>query len=104
MTSSIENEVLDGEELDVVWNLTLVANIISANVEYGKIEEIESMDGVKEVLVETKYLPAVVDKEEAADSAMATSSSMIGDRFDCGMGGRLYRCGKQDRCHRYRYR
>lgn len=51
---AISDEVLDGGELDVVWNLTLAANIISANVEYGQIKEIEKVDGVKEVLVEKR--------------------------------------------------
>ena len=31
-------EKATGEKLDVVWNLTLVGNIISANVPYGKLE------------------------------------------------------------------
>lgn len=31
-----------GTELDVVWNLTLAANIISANVQYGQIEDIKA--------------------------------------------------------------
>lgn len=35
MVTSIEKAT--GEALDVVWNLTLAANIISANVEYGQI-------------------------------------------------------------------
>ena len=36
------NAKLDGS-LDVVWNLTLAANIISANVRYDQIEKIESV-------------------------------------------------------------
>ena len=31
----------------MVWNLTLAANIISANVEYGQIEKIEKISGVE---------------------------------------------------------
>ena len=46
-----------GEELDVVWNLTLAANIISANVEYGQIPQIEAIDGVEKVVLETRYTP-----------------------------------------------
>ena len=37
--SRIEKNVLGGESLDVVWNMTLAANIISANVLYGQMEE-----------------------------------------------------------------
>ncbi len=51
----ISREVLDGRELDVAWNLTLSANLISAYVPYGKIAEIKKMDGVKDVVLEAKY-------------------------------------------------
>ncbi len=53
----IENRVLDGGELDVFTNLTLVANLISANVKYSQIEEIEKLAGVKEVIIENVYEP-----------------------------------------------
>ena len=64
-------------DLDVVWNLTLAANIISANVEYGQIAAIEQIAGVKSVLIETRYEPDVVSTG-AADPNMATSSAQIG--------------------------
>lgn len=74
--TKIEKQVLDGDELDVVWNLTLAANLISANVEYGQIEDIKSVKGVKDVVIEMQYEPA---EAEAADKPnMGTSSSMIG--------------------------
>ncbi len=41
MTARIEQAM--GTELDVVWNLTLAANIISANVQYGQIEDIKAV-------------------------------------------------------------
>ena len=65
------------QELDVVWNLTLAANIISANVAYGQIETIEAVNGVAEVLIETQYAPDVVSTG-AADPNMATSGKQIG--------------------------
>ena len=71
-------EKTTGEKLDVVWNLTLAANAISANVEYGQIAEIEKVPGVKRVYVEDRYDPAVVNTELEADPNMSTSSSMIG--------------------------
>ncbi len=76
--SAISTCALDDEELDVVWHLTLAANIISANVEYGQIEEIEKVPGVKEVLIETRYEPCVVNDAEPTDPNMATSGKMIG--------------------------
>ena len=71
------NAKLDGS-LDVVWNLTLAANIISANVRYDQIGKIESVRGVESVLIENRYEPMVVDQAETNDPNMATSSAQIG--------------------------
>jgi len=76
ITAAIERKL--GEKLDVVWNLTLAANIISANVKYGQIEAIEAVKGVSKVLIETRYSPDVVKTEEKADPNMSTSSAQIG--------------------------
>lgn len=76
VTASIEKVVDD--ELDVVWNLTLAANIISANIPYGRIEDIENVPGVDQVLIETRYEPDVVEREEMSDPNMATSGIQIG--------------------------
>ena len=78
MESAISRQALDGEDLDVVWNLTLAANIISANVEYGDISAIEAVPGVEEVLVERRYEPCVVKEELTTDPMMSTSDEMIG--------------------------
>ncbi len=64
-------------ELDVVWNLTLAANIISANVRYGDIEKIEKLSGVKSVALEVQYLPAVAESSDIVPG-MATSGTQIG--------------------------
>lgn len=50
MAQTISRQALSGEELDVVWNLTLAANLISADVAYGDIEAIQAVPGVKEVI------------------------------------------------------
>ena len=76
MTAAIEQAI--GGELDVAWNLTLAANIISANIEFGQMETIEALPGVKEVVLETLYEPQVCDTEEEANPNMATSGEMIG--------------------------
>ncbi len=75
-TNAISSAI--GGELDVVWNLTLAANMISANVEYGQIAAIKKVPGVEDVLIETRYEPAVVDTDLPADPNMATSSAQIG--------------------------
>ena len=71
------NQVISGK-LEVVWNLTLAANIISANVNYGDIAAIEKVPGVAAVVLETRYEPMVIDREEAADPNMSTSGKMTG--------------------------
>ncbi len=76
VTAAIERKL--GQKLDVVWNLTLAANIISANVKFGQIEQIEAVKGVSKVLIETRYEPDVVKTEEKADPNMSTSSAQIG--------------------------
>lgn len=66
-----------GEELDVIWNLTLAANIISAEVNYGDIEAIEKIEGITDVFIENRYEPCVTTTETAGPN-MATSGDMIG--------------------------
>ena len=76
VTAAIEAKT--GEQLDVAWNLTLAANIISANVKYGQIAAIEAVPGVKSVVLEAIFEPDVVAKDETAKPNMATSSAQIG--------------------------
>ena len=83
ITAKIENAI--DADLDVVWNLTLAANIISANVAYGQIDEIESVKGVEKVLIETIYETDVVSTD-VADPNMATSGSQIGSAPAWGAG------------------
>ena len=75
VTAAIEQRALKGEKLDVVWNLTLAANIISANVPYGRIDEIASVIGVKEVVIEEQYAPLT---GETAEPLQSNASGMIG--------------------------
>lgn len=71
-------EKATGEKLDVVWNLTLAANIISANVAYGQIPALEKIPGVAEVVIETRYEPDVAETDLPVDPNMGTSCEMIG--------------------------
>ena len=57
LAQTISAQALGGKELDVVWNLTLMANAISANVPYGTIEKIAAVKGVDRVYLETVYYP-----------------------------------------------
>lgn len=73
VASQISRQILDGRPLDVRWNLTLAANAISANVPYGKIEEISQMKGVQAV-----YLVPVYELDQEADPNTISSGHMVG--------------------------
>ena len=75
MVQRIESAI--GNKLDVVWNLTLAANMISANVRYADIAAIEKLPGVKSVVLENRYLAEPVEKREVTTN-MATSGSQTG--------------------------
>ena len=57
MAETISREALGGQPLDVVWNLTLVGNVISANVQRSRIDAIAAIDGVRAVVEEQQYTP-----------------------------------------------
>lgn len=71
-------EAATGEILDVEWNLTMLGNIISANVAYGQIETIAGVDGVCTVQIENQYEPMVLPNEEgdSAETNMILSGNM----------------------------
>lgn len=72
------NQTLDSD-LNVVWNLTLAANLISANVPYGQIEAIEAVSGVRAVYVERQYEPAVLpESSDVAYPTMVSAGEMTG--------------------------
>ncbi len=77
LASKISSEALNGEALDVVWNITFAGNIISAYVPYAKIEMIKKVDGVKDVVIETQY-EAPVSEATSDDPNMAISTDMTG--------------------------
>ncbi len=78
MATRIQRQVLGGQELDVVWNLTLAANIISANVPRCAIDQIKAMDGIKAVVEEKQYSPDVASVGGAFSPNMAVSTQMTG--------------------------
>ena len=87
MTASIERAT--GNRLDVVWNLTLAANLISANIPYGQLSAIQALPGVREVILENRYDPAVYSVDEPDSPNMSTSCDMIGSAaaWACGYTG-----------------
>ena len=73
VTANIEKAIK--ADLDVVWNLTLAANAISANVRYGDIATIKNVAGVKSVELENRYeATSVADRPNTA----ITTEEMVG--------------------------
>ena len=92
VTARIEQTT--GEKLDVAWNLTLAANIISANVEYGQLASISRIPGVRKVVLETRYEPqtattSAVDKPNMLVSANMTGAVQVWESGYTGAGTRV---------------
>ena len=88
MEKAISAQALDGKPLDVVWNLTLVYNLISANVPYGKIDAIRNVPGVQDVVIERRY-EAETAVPNTASSAAMTGSSILWQTGLTGAGTRI---------------
>ena len=86
MARTISAQALGGKKLDVVWNLTLASNIISANIPYGKLEAVKAVDGVASVVLERQYEQSEAEK---VSPDMYTSAGMIGSStvWQTGMTG-----------------
>ena len=80
LIASIEGKVLQGRKLDVVWNLTLAANVISANVPRGAIGQIAKLKGVRAVVEETRYEPQVASIGGKYEPQMGISGQMTGSQ------------------------
>ena len=86
LAQTISAQVLGGKKLDVVWNLTLAANLISARVPYGTIDAISQIEGVKAVILEKTYTPCVVNRDEVAQPQMFASLAMTGSSLTWANG------------------
>ena len=79
LAETISDEVLNGEALDVVTTVSLIGNFISANVEYGQMEAIKAVEGVKDVCLEPYYTaPEPSEDDEIAQPNTGNTGSMIG--------------------------
>ncbi len=76
-----------GEKLDVVWNLTLAANMISANVKFGQIKAIRAIPGVKSVILETEYEPQEVETSDKPNMAISTGMTGASAAWTAGFTG-----------------
>ncbi|MBO4218607.1 MAG: S8 family serine peptidase, partial [Erysipelotrichaceae bacterium] len=70
-------------KLDVVWNLTLATNMISANVRYGDIDAIRKIAGVVDVFLENHY---EVEKDDSDPDTAITAQYMTYAAYAWAMG------------------
>lgn len=86
ITEKISEEALDGKELEVRYNFTLLANAISADVTFGDVEKIEEVDGVAGVYVVPRY---DVVASDATSPNTVTAGDMVGsyDTWAAGYDG-----------------
>ena len=75
VAGTISAQALKGEKLDVVWNLTLMANAISANVRYGDIQRIAEIEGVEKVCLETVYYPQTAETNNIVAQEMTGAAA-----------------------------
>ena len=75
LAETISAQALKGQKLDVVWNLTLMANAISANVRYGDIDEIAGVEGVEKVCLETVYYPQTAETSNIVAQEMTGANT-----------------------------
>ncbi len=87
MTARIE--AATGKKLQVKWNLTLAANIISANVMYGDIATIEALPGVAKVEIENRYELDQADEPNMATSTVQTGSTAAWAQGYTGAGSKV---------------
>ena len=68
----IEKFVMGGEELDVRYQFTYLTNAFSIETEFGKLDEIATMDGVKTVYLMPVYTPCTTSAPTATSSGVMT--------------------------------
>ena len=89
MTARISQTI--GQPLEVAWNLTLAANLISATVAYGQIDAIAALPGVKAVVPEAQYEPQT--GEAAAPNTLVsvdmTGTDLVWETGYTGAGSRI---------------
>ena len=76
MADVISVQALGGRELDVVWNLTLATNIISANIPWGKLNAVKAVEGVRDVVVECRYETEEVEQQTYNSAGMVGATTV----------------------------
>ena len=78
-----------GVSMNVKWNMTLVVNIISAEVRVGDIETIKQVPGVSDVWLETRYEPQVDEVNTAITTEYMVGAAASWKSGYTGAGSRV---------------
>lgn len=81
--AEIESDVLEGEALDIQYRYTWLLNGIAAQIPYGKLKEIQAIDGVKNVILQRTYTPMTSD---GYSPYSVSDGPMIGREDTWGVG------------------
>lgn len=77
----IEQEVLDGNKLEIAYQYTWLLNGIATEVPYGMMAEIEAIDGVEKVVLQTTYETCETTGTESTEILEQIRSSGL-DEYD----------------------
>lgn len=85
--STIENDILGGEPLEVSYQYSWLLNGFAARLPYGKIDQVEALEGVKKVVLQPVYHPL---EDRVSEPMTDTEDGMIGrgEAWDAGYKGK----------------
>ncbi len=78
----IEKFVLKGEKLDVRYQFTYLTNAFSVETEFGNLDEIATMDGVKSVYLMPVYTPCTTSAPTATSSGVMTGVPNVWENLE----------------------
>lgn len=87
----IEENVLDGEELSVITNFTYLTNSLVVSTEFGNLEAIASLPGVKTVFLSPVYYPCATETTtypQTVSSGKMSNVSDVWNNEDLGYTGK----------------
>ena len=79
LIATIEEEILGGSDLTVITQFTYLTNAVVVQTQFGNLEQIAALDGVKSVFLSPVYSPCeVTDNKNVMYPATVSSTQMTG--------------------------
>ena len=76
--AQIEEQVLDGQSLDVSYRFGWLVNGVAATIPYGKMDEVAAVAGVSKVVLQTEYEPCTTQDPGTLSPKTNSDGTMIG--------------------------